>query len=200
MNYVLRKSKHTTGTKASKAKARAIKTTQDIMSNYTITLVMADKDNKCSTVYYKDKPTKISPQLSWHFQNTRCNWDIICGVICRDQSGKHYINYVSFGSINECVLEDLSELAMQACMQLFEEAPRLHKLCPYYMARPQKECDGLLILDTIHQFEVLNLIGTNFEIDCNCKIVNYHTPEKWLEVLRNIQFNELELEFIDEQN
>ena len=36
MNYVVRQGKHTNGTKANKAKMRAIKTTQDIMSNYTI--------------------------------------------------------------------------------------------------------------------------------------------------------------------
>lgn len=71
MNYVVRQSKHTNGTKANKAKMRAIKTTQDIMSNYTITLVMADQNNTCNTVFYKNLPAKISPQLAWHFEHTR---------------------------------------------------------------------------------------------------------------------------------
>lgn len=198
MNYVVRQSKHTNGTKANKAKMRAIKTTQDIMSNYTITLVMADQNNTCNTVFYKNLPAKISPQLAWHFEHTRCKWDIVCGVICRDQSGKHYIDFVSFGSVEECILDDLSDLAIQTCKQLFEESPKLHKLCPFYMARPQKECEVPLILDTIHRYKVLNRIGTNFEIDCHCKEVDYHTDDKWNEVLQTIKFNELDLEFIDE--
>ena len=128
MNYVVKQSKHNNGAKANKAKMRAIKTTQDIMSNYTITLVMADQNNTCNTVFYKNMPAKISPQLAWHFENTRCKWDIVCGVICRDHSGKHYINFVSFGSTEECVIDDLSNLAIQVCKQMFEESPKLHKL------------------------------------------------------------------------
>ena len=200
MSYVIRQGKHTNGIKANKAKMRAIKNTQDIMSNYTIILVMADSNNSCSTVYYRDIPAKISPQLAWHFENTRCNWDIVCGVICRDQTGKHYINFVSFGSKEDCVVDDLSELAIQVCKQMFEESPKLHKLCPFYIARPQKECDLLIILDTIHKYKFLNRIVTNFEINCNCKEIDYHTPEAWQNVLKTIKFNELDLEFNDAEN
>lgn len=197
MKYVPRKGKHTNGLKANKNKLRAIKNTQAIMSNYTITLCMATKDNECSAVYYKDKPTKVSPQLAWHFENTRCKWEIVCGVICRNQQGKHYIEYVVFGSTEECTINDLSELAFDVCKNMFDKAIKMHKLCPFYMARPQEEVNILLILDTIKKHNVLNLIGTNFEIDCNILFKDYHTVDNWIEVLQTIEFKQLDLEFND---
>lgn len=198
MKYVPRQGKHTNGLKANKNKLRAIKNTQAIMSNYTITLCMADKNNECSVVYYKDKPAKVSPQLAWHFENTRCNWEIVCGVICRNQQGKHYIEYVIFGSKDECTINDLSELAFDVCKDMFNKANKLHKLCPFYMARPQEEIDIALILNTIKTYKILNLIGTNFEIDCNMPYVDYHTDDNWLEVLKTIEFKQLDLEIEDE--
>lgn len=184
--------------KANQAKLRAIKTTQAIMSNYTITLVMCSDNNECSATFYKGKPTKITPQLAWHFKNTRCKWEILCGVLCRDQQGKHYIEFVCFGSKEKCIVDDLSDIAIDVCKELFKQAPRLHKLCPFYMASPNS-VDLNIIMQTVNQYKVLNLIGTNFEIDCNMPVVDYHTPDKWIEVLKNLQFKELDLEFIDDK-
>lgn len=198
MKKIPKTGKHINVRKQSQAKIRAIRNTKLIMSNHTITLVMANKDNECSTVYYKNRLAKVSPQLAWHFENTRCHWNIICGVICRDQQGKHYIEYVSFGSVHECTIDTLSELAFEACKKLFDQAIKMHKLCPFYMARPHQDIDPLLILNTIKSYKVLNLIGTNFEFDCNLPFVDYHTPENWAEVLRTIEFKQLDLEFTDE--
>lgn len=182
--------------KENQAKLRAIRNTQDIMSNYTITLVMADSKDQCSEVYYKNRPTTVSKQLAWHFENTRCKWDIVCGVLNRDQKGKHIIEFVSFGSKQECSSNDLYDLTVQICQEMFEKANKLTKLCPFYMARPQKEVDLLLILDTIHTYKIFNLIGTNFELDCNVPFTDYH--KDWLKVLQTVEFKQWDLEFIDE--
>lgn len=184
--------------KANQAKLRAIKNTQAIMANYTITLVMCDDNSECSGVYYKGRPAKTSQQLAWHFKNTRCKWEILCGVLCRDQQGNHYIEFVCFGSKEECIVDDLSEISVEVCKELFKQAPRLHKLCPFYMASP-KSIDPNIIMRTVNQYKVLNLIGTNFEIDCNMPVIDYHTSSKWYEVLKNLSFRELDLEFIDDK-
>lgn len=193
----LKVSKHRTK-KDNKHKLRVIKNTQAIMSEYTITLVMANGENQCSAIYSHGKRVKVSPQLAWHFDNTRCKWDVLCGVINRDQQGKHYIEYVSFGSTHECLLDDLSQLAYDCCKQMFDRANKLHKLCPFYMARAQKSIDPILILDNIKTHKVLNLIGTNFEFNVNKGFKDYHTTEEWINVLDTIQFKELDLEFADE--
>lgn len=179
--------------KANQKKLRAIKNSQAIMKNYTITLVMCNKENQCSAVYYKGKPTKVSPQLAWHFENTRIRWNILCGVICRNQQQEHYINYVYFGSLEECDVNALSELAYNYCKTLFDKALYMHKLCPFYLASPD-EIDPLLILDTIKKYKALNIIGTNFEFDCNMPQVDFHTTENWIKVLETIKFNQINLE------
>lgn len=195
MKYVPRMSKHSNGKSKNQNKLRVIRNTQQIMSNYTISLVMADGKDQCSQVYYKNKPTKISPQIAWHFENTRCKWEIVCGIINRNQQGEHYIDYVIFGSKEECTINDLSELAFDVCKQMFEEAPKLHKLCPFYLARPNAEVNISLVLQTIHKYEVLNRIGTNFEFNCNLPFVDYH--KDWINTLDKFKFNYVELEFND---
>lgn len=186
----LGKRKNTNSKKANQNKLRAIENAKRILDDITICNIYVPKDNSAekgwdnSCVFSKDKPIKVSQSLAWHLDNIRVKWEVTCGVFCRTQQGKHYMEYFTFEASKECYSFDVSDQAQQVCYWLFMNAIKMEKLCPFWLAVPRttdKDIDLTLALKTAHKNQVFNRIGTNFELNCNLPYVDYHT-EGWFDI------------------
>lgn len=192
MKHIPQLGKHKSNTlRTNKNKLRTIQESKRLLNDYATVLVYSNAKNQHSLVFHKGEPTKVSAGVAWHFDNTRVHWDIVCGCFCRDQKGKHYANYVNFEAVTECTSADISVWTLEACKKLFDESHNLHKLCPFFIAVPRsnkEHTDLTLALKTAHHYKVFNLIGSNFEHNVNKPFVDYHTEEKWKEVLDTFEW------------
>lgn len=186
-----------------KNKLRVIRTSQQLMSRITVCNIHApspddvDKKYWCSSAVYEHKrPIKVSQSLAWALDNIRTHWEVTCGVFCRNQQGIHYMQYCSIQAVKPCVSSDLSDLAVKMCKALFDQAPKLHKLTPFWIAIPKtentKDTDLSFAIMTAHRYKTFNAIGTNFEISANMPFVDYHTGS-W----GDIPFDLSKTEYID---
>lgn len=175
-----------------RAKLSAIRYAQHAMKSYDICLVHS-QGYAHSLVFKNNKPIKLSISESDMFDNIRTHWSIVCGVLCRNQEGKHYCNYVLIGSTQECTALDLGEIAYTYCKQLYEQAPNLHKLTTFFIASPYYTdiVKSSLLYKVLDKYQVLDLIGTNYEFNINKPRTNYHT-KPWYEL--DIDFIEKDIQ------
>lgn len=184
--------KNTNKLKASKNKLRVIKNAKHVLDGITICNFFVPEDTTNgwgnSLVFNGTHPIKVSSSLAWHLENIRVKWEVTCGVLHRDQQGKHFLEYVTIQADRECYSNDVSEQTQKICAWLFKHAYNLTKICPFWLAVPRssdKPVDLTLVYRTAHHHKILNRMGTNFEINCNLPIVDYHSgawfdiPKDW---------------------
>lgn len=184
--------KNTATKRANANKLRVIENAKRILNNITICNIFVPEDKKDgwgnSAVFDGNKPIKVTPALAWNLDNIRVKWEVTCGVFCRTQQGEHYIQYFTMEADRECYSTDVSEQAQKICAWLFNNAVKLEKLAPFWLAIPRTIEDHVVDLNlaykTAHLHKVFNRLGTNFEIDCNLPYVDYHQGD-WF----NIPFN-----------
>lgn len=181
-----------------KHKLFVIQQAQKCLNKITICNIYSDNITKNSIVFEDSKPITVDKALAWNMNNIRTHWELICGVLCRNQQGKHYALYTGFRAIQECFSENISQLTIDVCEQLFDQSPNLHKLCPFWLAMPKTgdstEINIDCLFQTIHHFEVFNKIGTNFEINVNMPFVDYHKGKTWQDLALNFTFEYWELD------
>lgn len=185
-------------------KLRVIRNAQRILNRISICHIYApSQDNKeCHLVFDKNTPVKVTPSLAWHLQNLRVHWEILAGVFCRDQSGKNYALYTLFQAERECISVEISTLAENACKRIFNDAIKMHRLCPFWIAIPRSDdkndlADRLILLvKTAHYFKVFNRIATEFEINVNMPFKDHHNGD-WFNVMEDFDFREAEIEIAD---
>lgn len=184
--------KNTATKRANANKLRVIENAKRILNNITICNIFVPEDKKDgwgnSAVFDGNKPIKVTHALAWNLDNIRVKWEVTCGVFCRTQQGEHYIQYFTMEADRECYSTDVSEQAQKICAWLFNNAVKLEKLAPFWLAIPRTIEDHVVDLNlaykTAHLHKVFNRLGTNFEIDCNLPYVDYHQGD-WF----NIPFN-----------
>lgn len=185
--------------KASAHKLRVIQNVKNILNSITICNIFIPDDDEGgnSLVFHGACPIKVSPSLSWNLENICAHWELTCGVFYRDQQGKHFIEYVTIQSIRETLANEISIHAQKVCAWLFHNGHKMTKLCPFWLAVPRsnnKNVDLTLAYRTAHAHKVFNRLGTNFEINCNLPIVDYHQgawfdiPKDW-EKTKEIDIN-----------
>lgn len=151
-----------------------------------------------AVLFEGEHPIKPHQSTIWALDNIRTRWFIIAGTFCRDQSGKHYATYTEFQAEREYKFSDISFKAKTASYWMFEQAPNLHRLVPYWIAIPVIDefkfkpfhLNNLLYLN--HFFKGFNRIASNFELNVNKKFVDYHKDKNWFEVLVDWKYKELE--------
>lgn len=184
--------KNTATKRANANKLRVIENVRRIINNITICNIFIPEDKKDgwgnSAVFDRKNLIKVTPALAWNLDNIRVKWEVTCGVFCRTQQGEHYIQYYTIEADRECYSTDVSEQAQKICAWLFNNAVKMEKLAPFWLAIPRTIEDHVVDLNlaykTAHLHKVFNRLGTNFEIDCNLPYVDYHQGD-WF----NIPFN-----------
>lgn len=187
-----RNRKQTNSKQANQHKLRVIENAKRILNNITICNIFVpnDKENGWgnSAVFEKNHMIKVSPALAWNLDNIRVKWEVTCGVFCRSQNGEHYAEYYTIEADRECLSIDVADQAQKICFWLFENAIKMEKLCPFWLAIPKSienhDVDLTLAIKTAHRHQVFNRIGTNFEHNCNIPFKDYHSGN-WF----NIPFN-----------
>lgn len=191
-------------------KLRVIKNAQARLNKISICRIYAPKgeEDKTALLFEGKNPIRMDQSLKWSLDNIRVRWDIMVGVLCRNQQGKNYAIYSSFQAVEECLSDRISDLAVNACQQLFEKAIKMQRLCPFWIAVPRsndKEDTATLMVNlvkTAHYFKVFNRIGTEFEINCNIPFVDYHTGKEWFDIMLDFDFlnADLNIESLYDEN
>lgn len=122
----------------SRHKLRTIRNVQAILNKVSVCRIYAPAENGKICQLFFSKGERINPteSLVWSLNNIRVKWDILAGVICRDQSGEHYLVSYAFQAKKECLWADIENLAENACKHIFNECPIMHRLCPFWLAVP----------------------------------------------------------------
>lgn len=184
-----------------KNKLRIIKNVQSQMNKVSICRIYAPKgeEERTSLIFENKTPIRMEPALQWTLENIRFRWDIMVGVFCRDQKGKNYAIYSTFQATEECYPANITNLTINACQQLFEKAPKMHKLCPFWIAVPRsneedKTSDLMInVIQTAHYYKVFNRLGSEFELNCNLPYVDYHTGKQWFDIMLDFNFLDADL-------
>lgn len=186
----------------SRHKLRTIRNIQAILNKVSVCRIYAPAENGKICQLFFSKGERINPteSLVWSLNNIRVKWDILAGVICRDQSGEHYLVSYAFQAKKECLWADIENLAENACKHIFNECPIMHRLCPFWLAVPNssEHIDAAerinLLIKTIHGFGVLNRIRSEFESNVNKPYVDYHTGKEWFDIALSMKFKESEMD------
>lgn len=187
--------------KANAHKLRVIENAKKVLNGISICCsYSADEKQKHVLIFQGGNPVKTSATLSESLDVLRCKWDVTCGVFCRNQKGKHYALYCNFRFKDEVTgtSEILRQITVDVCYQMFYEiAPKLERLCPFWIGTPrsnQGENDLNLAIKTAHFFKVFNELGTDFEINCNMPVIDYHKGKQWYDLALDFRWEEVELD------
>ena len=183
----MKKQSKSPNAKKNQHKLRVIENTRRILDKITIAKVYTPESHgQNSIVFSRGIPTKVSHSLAWHLDNIRVYWEITAGVICRNQQGKHYFEYITFQSKEPTLSGDMSELTKNVCALLFARMNKLHKLVPFWLAKPrfnteEKSIDLILLLHLLEHCKSLDKIASNFEILANMPEQSFHTGN-WFDI------------------
>lgn len=148
-------------------------------------------------LFMNGKPTNLTEKLGFALENVRTKWSVTIGVFCRNQQGKRYAIYTEIQAKKECTSEQLAGVVKALEVQMMEHAPKMEKLCPFWLATPRsnnKPNDLNIAIKTAVRFNVFNELITLFE-----KAVNKPTEQKnlhWYDIAKDFewQFVDVDLE------
>lgn len=188
-------SKHRGNTKKVNAqKARVIKRVQQLIENVSVCHIYNNVN--MTAIFEKGKQVRMGNALFYHLCELRHKWDITVGVFFRTQKGKHGAYYCNLKS-EECKIDELTKIVNGSCMQMFDDAPKLTKLAPFYIATPRRTDrynDLNIAIKAAHNFKIFNDLGTSFEIKCNAPVVDYHTGAEWFDIASDFEWKEIDLD------
>lgn len=179
----------TSNAKAGKLKLKVIENAKRVLNTITICNIFVPTDTKNgwgnTSVFENGRMIKVNSALSWNLDNIRVKWEVTCGIFCRSQNGKHYIQYATIEAVHECLPEQISTISQRICAWMFENGNKLEKLCPFWLAVPRSyesnPVDLTLAIQTAHRHLVFNRIGTNFEHNCNVPYKDFHDGH-WFDI------------------
>ncbi len=182
-----------------------IENAKKVLNSISICCSYSSDKDKNALVFQGGDPVRTNQTLAESLDTIRCKWDITCGVFCRDQKGKHWAMYCNFRFKDEVTgtSEVLTEITVDVCKQMFDIAPKLERLCPFWIGTPRSNQgvnDLNLAIKTAHFFKVFNEIGTTFEINCNAPVVDYHTNKAWYDLAKDFRWEEVELDLSEYLN
>ena len=169
-------------------KLRVLKRAKFSLNHFAICNTYSNE--KANTVLFMaGKPTNLTEKIAFSLENVRTHWSVTVGVFCRNQQGKRYAIYTEIQAKKECSSEQLADVVKALEIQLMEYAPKMEKLCPFWLAPPRsnnKPNDLNLALKTAARFNVFGELITTFE-----KAVNKQTnPQRqpWYEIATDFEW------------
>lgn len=87
-------------------------------------------------VYFRDKEIKPKLLEANMLNEVRYKWQIMAGVVCRDQFSKEYIKTETIITGDEYFTFELSDYLTELQKNLWERANPLHRLTQFWLASP----------------------------------------------------------------
>ncbi|MWP61091.1 hypothetical protein [Gilliamella sp. Pas-s25] len=115
-------------------------------------------------VYYKGSEIKPKSFEARMLNEVRYKWQIMAGVICRDQLKREYLKTDTFITANEYFTSELSDYLAEFQADLWETANPLHRLTQFWLATPNKtEITEQVVMKMINSKKGFNNFMTVYE-------------------------------------
>lgn len=88
------------------------------------------------SVYKRDKEYKPKKVEAYSLNEVRYKWQIMAGVICRDQFKKEYLKTETFITAQEYFTSELADYLTEFQVDLWEQSNPLHRLTQFWLASP----------------------------------------------------------------
>lgn len=197
------KPKHADKKAHNRYKLRMIRNAQSILNKISICHIYTpcgDNQSECDLVFQGTDPVKPTSSLNQAFNSIRTNWEAIIGVLCRDQSGQNYVRYSIFQVQRECVAADINQLLFNACKQIYSNAIKMHRICPFWIAMPKKfnteESDITkqkeILLKTLSYFKVISSVPSEFEYNVNKAPPSRESDQYWFNI--DLRMDEVDID------
>lgn len=96
----------------------------------------------------------------------RYKWQIMAGVICRDQMKREYLKTDTFITAKEYFTHELSDYLAEFQVDLWETANPLHRLTQFWLATPNTtEITEQVVMKMINSKNVFNNFMTDYEYE-----------------------------------
>lgn len=115
-------------------------------------------------VYYKGSEIKPRSFEARILNEVRYKWQIMAGVICRDQLKREYLKTDTFITAIEYFTHELSNYLTEFQADLWETANPLHRLTQFWLATPNKnEITEQVVMKIINSKNGFNNFMTEYE-------------------------------------
>ena len=117
-------------------------------------------------VYYKGAEIKPKSFEARMLNEVRYKWQIMAGVICRDQMKREYLKTDTFITANEYFTYELSDYLAEFQVDLWETANPLHRLTQFWLATPNTaEIMEQIVMKMINSKNGFNNFMTEYEYE-----------------------------------
>lgn len=197
------KPKHADKKAHNRYKLRMIRNAQSILNKISICHIYTpcgENQSECDLTFQGTEPIKMTSSLTQAFNTVRTNWEAIVGVLCRDQDGQNYVRYSIFQVQKECVAANINQLLFNACQQIYSNAIKMYRICPFWIAMPKKfstdESDitkqSEILLKTLSYFRVISSVPSEFEYNVNKAPPSRETDLHWFNI--NLRMDEVDID------
>lgn len=172
---------------------------QHYLNDLAICHTYSADPERSTLMFRKGRQITLSKTLAQALQIVRTKWAITVGVFCRNQKGENYGIYTEIQAQHACHSDQLADIVKDLEIQLCEYAPKLEKLCAFWIATPRSNNepnDLNLAIKTAHEFQVFELI-TLFEKKANKIVGNYHHGRGWYELAYQFPWTFVDLDLAE---
>jgi len=115
-------------------------------------------------VYYNGSEIKPKSFEARMLNEVRYKWQIMAGVICRDQLKREYLKTETFITANDYFTVELSDYLAEFQKELWANANPMHRLTQFWLATPSAvEIDEQIVMNMINSKETFNKFMTDYE-------------------------------------
>lgn len=115
-------------------------------------------------VYYKGSEIKPKSFEARMLNEVRYKWQIMAGVICRDQLKREYLKTETFITANDYFTYELSDYLAEFQKNLWESSNPMHRLTQFWLATPTDvEINQSIVMNMINSKDAFNKFMTEYE-------------------------------------
>lgn len=115
-------------------------------------------------VYYKGKEIKPKTFEARMLNEVRYKWQIMAGVICRDQFKKEYLKTSTFITQHDYFTHELADYLSEFQKDLWEQSNSMHRLTQFWLASPNTaEFEEQKIMSMLNSKDAFSKFITEYE-------------------------------------